>query len=124
MQGAKNYNPDNEEVDINDPWRFAPYTFISCSLSILAGFFLLNFFNIVFTTHPESILTWPNADRIQFILIYFLIPVAEIIAIWAAIKAKKKKEFWYAAAITLAIISGLLMLFIYTIAGNYVFRIL
>lgn len=121
----KNIIEDTDIKDTNkyDPWRFPPYTILSCLLSLLSGFFVLNFFNIMFTTRAERILTWEIPDRILFITIYFFIPVVEIIAIITAIKAKRNEEFWYAASIALAVIVSLSIILIYLLAGDYVFSI-
>lgn len=115
---------EDDEADINDPWRFAPFTMSSCILSILSGFFSLNFFNVIFTTRTEKILTWPDSERILFILIYFFVPVAEVLAIFLAVKAKKKREFWYAASIVFAAISSFYILLVYCMAGGYVFNLI
>lgn len=124
MKESKIRKRDEDRLDINDPLRFNPYTLISCLLAGLAGFFSLVLFNIIFTTRPELIHEWSDSSRNQFVCLYFLIPIAEIIAILLAIRAKKKREFWFGVAIAMTLVSSLCVLFIYIMGGNYMFEVL
>ena len=108
-----------------DPWYFAPYSLISCILSIFSGLASLNYFNVMFVSSVEKLRQMNSTTELNiFILIYFLVPVAEILAVFTARKAKKVGEYWNLVAIVAVATAIFVTLFTYIIGGGYIFRLL